>query len=77
MSKPPEIGCEHPTFDAPERKLKPVALQLIATVTLALSTLVVAAVLTFGLARAEFAATMTGADAAPFAITLSPMDGAA
>jgi hypothetical protein len=77
MSKPPEIGCEHPTFDAPERKLKPVALQLIATVTLALSTLVVATAVSFGLARAEFAPTLTGADAAPFAITLSPMDGAA
>jgi hypothetical protein len=77
MSKPPEIGCQHPTFDAPERKLKPAALQLIATVALALSTLVVATAVSFGLARAEFAPTMTGADTAPFAITLSPTDGAA
>ncbi len=77
MSKPPEIGCGHPTFTAPERKLKPAALQLIATVVLALSTLVVATAVSFGLARAEFAPSMTGADAAPFAITLSPIDGAA
>ncbi len=77
MSKPPEIGCEHPTFEAPERRLKPVAFQLIATVTLALSTLAVATAVSFGLARAEFDRSMTRAGAAPCAITLSPMDGAA
>jgi hypothetical protein len=78
MSKAPEIGCRHPPFDAPTPKLKRVALvQLIATVTLALCTLVVATAVSFGLARAEVAPTMNGAEAAPFAITPSPIDGAA
>jgi hypothetical protein len=78
MFKQPEIGCRHPTFEAPKAKVKPVALvQLIATVTLALSTLIVATVVTIGLARVEFAPTMTGADAAPFAITHSHRNRAA
>jgi hypothetical protein len=79
MSKQPEIGTKHPSFDAPKLKLKPVALvQLIATMTLALSTLIVAIAVTIGgLARVDVAPTMTGADAVPFAITHSPTNRAA
>jgi hypothetical protein len=78
MSKQPEIECMHPTFDAPQLKLKPVALvQLIATVTLALCTLLVATVVSIGLNRADVAPTLTGADAIPFAIARSPTHGAA
>jgi hypothetical protein len=78
MFKQPEIGCRHPTFDAPKPKLKPVALvQLIATATLVLSTLIVATAVTIGLARVEFAPSMTGAAAAPFAITHSHRNRAA
>jgi hypothetical protein len=78
MSKQPEIGPECPSFDAPVPQLKPVALvQLIATLTLALSTLIVATAVTVGLARVEFAPGMTGADAAPFAITRSHRNRAA
>jgi hypothetical protein len=78
MSKPPEIGPECPSFDAPV-PLKPVALvQLIATVTLALSTLIVAIAVTVGgLARIDVVPTMSGADVTPFAITHSPTDRAA
>ena len=74
MSKQPEIGPECPSFDAPVPQLKPVALvQLIATVTLALSTLIVAVAVTIGgLARVDVVPTMTGADAAPFATTPAP-----
>jgi hypothetical protein len=78
MFKQPEIGCRQPTFDAPKSELKPVALvQLIATATLALSTLIVATAVSVGLARVEFAPTMTAADAAPFAITHSHRNRAA
>jgi hypothetical protein len=78
MSKQPEIGPECPSFDAPV-PLKPVALvQLIATLTLALSTLIVAIAVTIGgLARVDVVPTMTGANAAPFAITHSPTNRAA
>jgi cation transporter-like permease len=73
MSQQPEIGTTHPAIDAP--RLNAVALvQLIATVTLALCTLIVATAVSFGLARAEFSP-MPGA--APFAVSLSPMDDAA
>jgi hypothetical protein len=66
MSKQPEIGTKHPSFDAPKLKLKP------------LSTLIVAIAVTIGgLARVDVAPTMTGADAAPFAITHSPTNRAA
>jgi hypothetical protein len=69
MSTQPEIGAEHgsrnQTHDTPE--LEPVALaQLIATVTLALSTLIVATAVSIGLAHTAIA---PGADPAPFAIT--------
>ena len=77
MSKPPEIGARHPTIDAPEPNLKAIALvQLIATVTLALCTLIVATAVSFGLARAEFAP-MPDTGMAPFAVSLTPMDDAA
>jgi hypothetical protein len=53
MSKQPAIGPECPSFDAPVPQLKLVALvQLIATVTLALSALIVATAVSIGLARA-------------------------
>jgi hypothetical protein len=78
MFKQPETGCGHPTFDAPKPKLKAVALvHLIATATLALSTLIVATAVTVGLARVESAPRMTGASAAPFAITHSHRNRAA
>jgi hypothetical protein len=78
MPKPPGVVCRHQTPDAPEPKLRPVALvQLIAIVTLALSTLIAATAVSIGLARAEFGPAPTGANAAPFAIARSPMDGAA
>jgi hypothetical protein len=59
----------------PESQIKAVALvQLIAILTLALSTLIAATAVSIGLARAEFAPT-AGA-AAPNTITISPADGA-
>jgi hypothetical protein len=76
MFKQPGIRARHQTPRALEPKLKPVALvQLIATVTLALSTLIVATAVSIGLARADVAPTVT--DAAPFAITLTPANGEA
>jgi hypothetical protein len=76
MSRQPEIGSGRPTLDAPVPQFEPVALvQLIATLTLALSTLIVAIVVTLGLARVDIP--KTGADAAPFAITGSPTNHAA
>ena len=76
MSTQPEIGAEHgsrpQSADAPELTLAPVALaQLIATVTLALSTVIVATAVSIGLVRTAIA---PRADPAPFAITLSPTD---
>ena len=56
MSKPQGIGSTHPAQAAPEPKLRPVALvQLIAIVTLALSTLIAATAVSIGLARADVA----------------------
>jgi hypothetical protein len=76
MPKLPAAICQHQTSNAPEPKLGPVALvQLIAIVTLALSTLIAVTAVSIGLARADVAA--TGAQATPFAITRSPTDGAA
>jgi hypothetical protein len=73
MSKQPEIGSFIETPDVPESQLKSVALvQLIATVALAVSTLVAATAVTLGLGHADKAATMTGA--APFIMTVSPKD---
>jgi hypothetical protein len=55
MSKLPGGGFQHPSPDAPAPKLRPVALvQLIATVTLALSTLIAATAVSIGFARADF-----------------------
>jgi hypothetical protein len=55
-------------LDAAEPELKPVALvQLIATVTLALSTLIVATAVSIGLARADVAGAVTSPDAAGLA----------
>jgi hypothetical protein len=79
MPKQPEIRARHRNpADVLEPKLRPVALaQLIATVTLALSTLVVATAVSIGLAHAAITPTTTGANAAPHAITLPPTDGEA
>jgi hypothetical protein len=55
-------------LDAAEPELKPVALvQLIATVTLALSTLIVATAVSIGLARADIAGDVASPDAAGLA----------
>jgi hypothetical protein len=73
-----KIGSEYPTTGAPEPKLKSVALvQLIAIVTLALSTLIAATAVSIGLAHAQFGPAMTVTDAAPLALSRPPMDGAA
>jgi hypothetical protein len=78
MSKHSVTGSRHETPDAPERKLRsPAVVQLIAIVTLALSTLIAATAVSIGLARAEFCPTTTVMDVAPSAISRSPMDGAA
>jgi hypothetical protein len=78
MSQQPEIGSYFQTPDLPEPQLKSVALvQLIAIVTLALSTLIAATAVTVGLGHAHVATTMSGPPAAPFAMTASPIDRAA
>ena len=79
MCKQPAADARDQALDTAEPELKPVALvQLIATVTLALSTLIVAAAVTIGgLARVDVVPTMTGADAAPFATTHAPTRRAA
>jgi hypothetical protein len=78
MSKQPVTGSRYPTPDAPERKLRSLALvQLIAIVTLALSTLIAATAVSIGLARAEFGPTVTVTHAAPFVISRSPTHSAA
>jgi hypothetical protein len=75
MPKLPGAGCRSRTPDAPEPKRRSVALvQLIAIVTLALSTLIAATAVSIGLARAGGAPAMTGAGA-PFTVTAK--DGAA
>ncbi len=76
MSRQPEIAAEHgsrsKTHDTQE--LEPIALaQLIASVTLALSTLIVATVVSIGLAHGlAHTAVAPSANPAPFAITLPP-----
>ncbi len=58
MSKLAGVGFQRPSPEAPGPRLRPVALvQLIATVTLALSTLIAATAVSIGIARAD-AATM-------------------
>jgi hypothetical protein len=77
MAMQPEIGSRHPNPVAPETNLRAVALvELIATVTLALCTLLVATAVSIGLSRAEFAPA-PAADMAPFTVSLSPTDYAA
>ena len=68
MPKLPRAVCRHQTPDAPERR--PVALvQLIAIVTLALSTLIAATAVTIGLARAGGPCPIAAALTAPFTVT--------
>ena len=75
MPKLPGAGCRNRNPDAREPKRRSVALvQLIAIVTLALSTLIAATAVSIGLARAGAAPTVTGASA-PF--TATAKDGAA
>jgi hypothetical protein len=65
MPKLPGAVCRHQTLDAPERR--PVALvQLIAIVTLALSTLIAATAVTIGLARVGGPCPIAVAITAPF-----------
>jgi len=72
MPKLSGAACQHQPPDAPEPQLRPVALvQLIAIVTLALSTLIAATAVSIGLARADVAPAPTGANATPLAIELS------
>jgi hypothetical protein len=59
-------GAEHRTPDAAKPELKPVALvQLIAIVTLALSTLIAATAVSIGLARAAIPGGIVAVHAAP------------
>ena len=68
MSKLHEVGFQRPASGAPAPTLRPVAVvQLIATVTLALSTLIAATVVSIGFARADIADPMAAAEAVPFA----------
>jgi len=56
MSKLAGVGFQRPSPEAPGPRLRPVALvQLIATVTLALSTLIAATAVSIGIARADIA----------------------
>jgi hypothetical protein len=65
MSKLPGVECRHPTPHAPERR--PIAhVQLIAIVTLALSTLIAATAVSIGLARAGGPCPAAAALIAPF-----------
>jgi len=76
MSKQPARG-RYRTPDVTAPQLRSVALlQLIAIVTLALSTLIAATAVAIGHIRAEVAAVTTGADAVPFATTAAPRDRA-
>ena len=78
MSKQPAREPCYRIPDATVPQLRSVALvQLIATATLALSTLVAATAVSIGLSRAEVAPVMTGAEAAPVATTAAPRDRAA
>jgi hypothetical protein len=77
MAMQRETGSRHPSPVAPETNLRAVALvELIATVTLALCTLLVATAVSIGLVRADVAPA-PAADTAPFAVSLSPTDYAA
>jgi hypothetical protein len=68
MCKQPAADARDQALDTAEPELKPVALvQLIATVTLALSTLIVATAVSIGLARADVAGDVTSPDTAGLA----------
>ena len=68
MPKLPAATCRHRPPDAPEPKLRPVALvQLIAIVTLALSTLIAATAVSIGLARADIARSVANPELGPVA----------
>ena len=68
MYKQPDAGAPDQAFGVAEPVLEPVALaQLIATVTLALSTVIVATAVSIGLARADVVGAVTGPDAAGLA----------
>jgi hypothetical protein len=71
MPKFPGAVCRHQSPDAPERR-RVALVQLIAIVTLALSTLIAATAVSIGLARSP-----AGADAASVAMTVRPMHGPA
>ena len=62
---------EPPTPEAPAPKQRPVAcVELIATVALALSTLIAVTVVSIGIARADVFGAHPDAEVAPFAIAL-------
>jgi hypothetical protein len=68
MYKQLDADARDQALDAAEPQLKPVALaQLIATVTLALSTLVAATAVSIGLARADVVGDVASPDAAGLA----------
>jgi hypothetical protein len=68
LSKPSETWSEHPTANAAEPQRRSVALvQLIAIVTLALSTLIAATVVSIGLVRADVAGSVVSQEAGPVA----------
>ena len=71
MSKCLGAGIEPATPEAPAPKKRPVTcVELIATVALALSTLVAVTAVSIGIARADVFGARADADAAPFAIAL-------
>jgi F0F1-type ATP synthase membrane subunit a len=65
MSKLHEVGFQHPASGAPARTLRPVAVaQLIATVSLALCTLIAATVVSIDFARADIGCVVAAAGTA-------------
>jgi hypothetical protein len=68
MCKQPDAGAPEQTLDAADPELERVALvQLIATMTLVLSTLIVVTAVSIGLARADVVGDVTSPDAAGLA----------
>jgi F0F1-type ATP synthase membrane subunit a len=64
-------GIEHATSDAPAPKHRPVAsVELIATLALALLTLIAVTTVSVGIARADVFGVHADTDAAPYAIAL-------
>ena len=71
MSKSPGAEIEYTISDAPAPKHRPVAsVELIATLALALLTLVAVTAVSIGIARADVFGAHADADPAPFAIAL-------